>query len=252
MRMSTSKVLLVSAALGLLPLSAAAQTDGQASDQSQRFGQMKTPEGAAQAGEDHASQSGDRQHGSGWRNDQSSTATSDDDESDDDMDPGAQNASSDGHGWNDSHGDRWRSGPADEPRRGDRWWRWHEDMRQRMGDRMRDDGDGRMRGRDGMQPGMGMGGGGMGGPGMGMGGMGMGMMGPRPAMGALFNVQVGDARVTVRCAPRENTSACVDAAVSLVNRLRAGASSAGSANPSSGSSSANPAPAPSTPKPTTP
>ncbi len=250
MRTSTSTALLMLAALGAYPLAASAQTSGQSGDQNERFGQMKTPEGAAQAGEDHASR--DRHHGAGWQNDQSSTAMSDDDNSDDDMDSGSQNASNDGHRWNDGQGDRWRSGSAD----GDRWQRWHDDMRQRM----RDERDGRMRDRDGMGPGndmggMGMGGMGMMGRGMGMGGqgMGMGMMGPRPAMGALFNVQVGDARVTVRCAVRENTSACVDAAVSLVNRLRAGASpSTGSGGPSSGSSSANPAPAPSTPKPTTP
>jgi len=140
---------------------------------------------------------------------------------DDDTDQNRQSVSHDDHGWDRGRGDRWHSWSRDDRDGNVR----QDEMRNRMRERMQ--------GR-GMGPGMGMG----------------AMMGMRPPMGALFNVQVGDARVTVRCAVREETSACVDAAVSLVNRLRQGASaSAPSGLPSP---SANPAPAPSTPKPTTP
>jgi len=239
--MGTSKntalrtALLVATALGLSAPAALAQEAGQSGSSGERFGQMKTPEGHEQAGDTGSTRmSGRDERGSTWQGrDQDSTASvDDDDDEDDDAGDGYRQSAShhDDRGGDRSRGDRWRSGSRDDERD---FWRQHmrQEWRNRMQDRMQ------ARGMD-MQP-------------RGM----MGMMGA--SRGAVFNVQVGDARVTVRCAPREEMSACVDAAVSLVNRLRqgtSGSSTSGSSSPapSTGPSSANPAPAPSTSKPTTP
>jgi len=205
----------------VFPLTAAAQStaQGSQSDSNERFGQMKTPEGHEQAGDSTGSMAGkNSDRAQAWRGQGWDDMSADEE---DDTDQNRQSVSHDDHGWDRGRGDRWHSWSRDDRDGNVR----QDEMRNRMRERMQ--------GR-GMGPGMGMG----------------AMMGMRPPMGALFNVQVGDARVTVRCAVREETSACVDAAVSLVNRLRQGASaSAPSGLPSP---SANPAPAPSTPKPTTP
>jgi hypothetical protein len=81
---------------------------------------------------------------------------------------------------------------------------------------------------------------------------------PFTAQGARFDVQVGDTRVGVRCGPREPSRDCVDAAVSLVTRLRETtrgpssepSSSSGPSGPSgSGSNSGSPSPGSSTQNP---
>ena len=153
----------------------------------------ETPEGQQQAGESTGARmsGGSSDDSMAWRRHGWDDATADDES---DMDPHRQSASHDGHGW-DRGGDRWHSWSRD-----DRDGEGRGDMRGDMQDRMRE----RMQGRGMGGPGMGMGGMGMGG--MGMEGMGA-MMGMRPPVGAFFNVQVGDARVTVRCAVREQTSA---------------------------------------------
>jgi hypothetical protein len=125
--------------------------------------------------------------------------------------------SDDDHDWR--HRDSWRD------RRWSRSDRDRDDDRNRSASRDDDDDDGDRRSdRRGDRMGRGM----------------MGGMGP----GSLFNVQVGDTRVTVRCGVRENASACVDAAVTLVNRLRESSTSSSStdrpASPSTGSSSPSP------------
>jgi len=239
----TRTALLVATALGVSTPVALAQDSGQSGGSAERFGQMKTPEGHQQAGDVHMS-GGGNDTTSGWRGGDQDHTSSIDDEDDDDNDDGGQgqsyrqSASHDGHDWDRGRGDRWRGGSRDDERE---FWRQHarQEWRNRMRDRMQSQG------------------------------MGSGRMGMMGARGAVFNVQVGDARLTVRCGAREEMSACVDAAVSLVNRLRQGASgsSSGSSSQSSGSqgagsqgsggpttapSSSNPAPAPSTSKPTTP
>jgi hypothetical protein len=51
-------------------------------------------------------------------------------------------------------------------------------------------------------------------------GMGAGMGRMAMAAGTRFDIQMGDMRVSVRCAPRESSRDCVDAATSLISRLR--------------------------------
>lgn len=78
--------------------------------------------------------------------------------------------------------------------------------------------------------------------GMMMQGMGGPMMHPPlPPLGARFDVEVGDAHVSVRCSARESSRDCVDAAVSLVTRLREATrpASPGSSSSSSGGSLGN-------------
>jgi hypothetical protein len=58
--------------------------------------------------------------------------------------------------------------------------------------------------------------------------------------GARFFLRSGDTRVAVRCDDRESTRACVDATLTLFDRIKAQAASPGSASATGGSGSSTP------------
>jgi hypothetical protein len=53
----------------------------------------------------------------------------------------------------------------------------------------------------------------------------------RPRAGASFMLRAGDTRLAVRCSPSESMRACVEAATTLMDRARAGASTPAPAQP---------------------
>jgi len=64
----------------------------------------------------------------------------------------------------------------------------------------------------------------------------------QPGRGARFVLRSGDSRLSVMCDSRESTRSCVDAALTLFDRVRSQQNTSGSTPPASATPNTSPAP----------